>query len=813
MEIIGSLWQDLQYGIRGLRKDLTFSLLGIFALALGIGATTITFSVLDNILIEPLPYHDSDRLTQFFVRDVANARSEDYGRGGYSMPEYLAIKEQNHVFDDVVGTSNHDVLYTDGEGTKQFRGGDVSTNVFQFLGIKPLLGRTILPDDGRAGAPPVVVLSYKIWRDEFGSNPRVIGTNIELNGEQRTVVGVMPPRFRFGDLDMWLPLTLSSNDTSMFHRMWLLGRRKPGVSLQAVAADLDVIARRLATQYPKDYPAKFEINAKSLIETVVGQFRVMLFALLAAVGMLLLIACSNVANLLLARATARKKEIAIRASLGAARSRIVRQLLVESFALAAAGCALGYLLAYGGLKGVVAAIPEGIVPAEAVIRLNVSVLAFSIAITFATTLLCGLAPALHAVRGDLQNRLRDSGKGTSTGFAHGKFRSGLVVAQVGLSIVLLVGAGLMMRSLFALQHVELGLNPVNILVARTPLPRGHYETAEQKRVFFRQVLRKLSTLPGVVAVTETSALPPYGGIGSEVTVPGKTHADKWEAMFQLCSEGYFSTVGLRLEGGRLLTESDVESARHVAVVNQTLARKYFANEDPVGRSLKFNFLDTIPDAPHDAYFEIIGVIADAKNRGLQDPPQPEAFLPYGITGSFERGVLVRTSVEPMSLLMSVRREIWSVDRGVALTLTDTLENYLRRFSYSQPRFGLIVFGAFAVMGLVLVAIGIFSVMAYTVGLQTREIGIRMALGAQRASVLRMILRRSALLIALGIGAGELASFGLTRLVQSQIWGVSAHDPVTFGAVLALLVTVGIAASLVPARRATQVDPLVALRYE
>jgi len=382
-----------------------------------------------------------------------------------------------------------------------------------------------------------------------------------------------------------------------------------------------------------------------------------------------------------------------------------------------------------------------------------------------------------------------------------------------LSIVLLVGAGLMMRSLFALRHVELGLNPVNILVARTPLPKGRYDTAEQKRVFFRQVLRRVTALPGVVAATETSTLPPYGGIGSEVTVPGKTHAEKWEALFQLVSEGYFPTLELRLNRGRLLSENDVESARHVAVINETLAHNFFGKEDPLGKSIKFNFLDTIADAPHDVYFEIVGVISDAKNRGLQETPIPEAFLPYTITGAFERGVLVRTSVEPLSMLMSVRREIWSVDRGVALTLTGTLEDYLRRFSYSQPRFGLILFGFFATMGLTLVGIGIFSVMAYTVSLQTHEIGIRMALGAQRDNVLMMVLRRGLLLIAIGIAAGELASIGLTGLVQSQIWGVSPRDPLTFSAVVMVLIMVGAAACFAPARRATRVDPMVALRYQ
>jgi putative ABC transport system permease protein len=811
MTITNWFWQDLRYGIRGFRKDRGFALLAIFALALGIGATTVIFSVIDNILIEPFPYKGSDRLTQFFIND--SARSQQFGRGGFSMPEYLAFKEQNHVFEDLIGTSNMDILYTDGEGTKQFSGGKVTTNTFEFLGMKPLLGRGIVPDDGRADAPPVVVLSYKMWHDEFNSDPAVIGRSVKLNGEQRTVIGVMPERFRLGDLDMWLPLDFSKSDTTIFHRMWLLARRKPGVTLQQVSTDLEVIARRLAVIYPKDYPAKFGVKTLTLADTVVGQFRVMLFALMGAVAMLLLIACSNVANLLLARATAREKEIAIRASLGAGRGRIVGQLLAESFALAAAGCLLGFAFAYAGVKGVVAAVPEGIIPAEAVVSLNVTVLLFAIAVTFCTTLLCGLAPAFHAVRGDLHNRLKDSNKGGAGGVRHGKVRSALVISQIALSIVLLVGAGLMMRSLFALRHVELGLNPVNILVARTPLPKGRYDTAEQKRIFFRQVLQRVAALPGVVAATETSTLPPYGGIGSEVTVPGKTHGEKWEALFQLVSEGYFPTLELRLDRGCLLSENDVESARRVAVINETLAHNFFGKEDPLGKSIKFNFLDTIADAPHDAYFEIIGIISDAKNRGLQETPLPEAFVPYTITGSFERGVLVRTSVEPLSMLTSVRREIWSVDRGVALTLTGTLEDYLRRFSYAQPRFGLILFGFFATMGLILVAIGVFSVMAYTVSLQTHEIGIRMALGAQRDTVLKMVLRRGLVLIAIGIGIGEVASVGLTRVVQSQIWGVSPRDPLTFGAVLIVLIMVGAAACFAPARRATRVDPLVALRYE
>lgn len=808
---MGSLWQDVRYGIRGFRKDIGVFLVATFALALGIGATTTIFSVIYNMLIEPFPYAQSDRLTQFLVHDQSSG--QPFGRGMYTMPEFHAFKEQNHVLEGLIATSNMDVLYTTAEGTKLFAGGKTSTDAFDFLGIKPELGRAFVASDGMNGAPPVVVLSHKTWREQFNGDPKLIGQTLKLNGEYRTVIGVMPDRCRFGALDMWLPLDYSSNDTDPFHRAWLLGRRKPGVSLKMVASDLDPIARRMAATYPKDYPEKFTLQVATLADTVVGQFRTMLLGLLAAVGMLLLIACSNVANLLLTRATAREREIAIRVCLGSKPGRIVRQLLVESALLAGAGCVLGCLLAYAATKGIVVAVPDGFIPAEAVITLNVKVLLFAVAVSFFTALLCGLAPALHATRKDVFTPMKGSGKGVNAGSAHGKLRSALVIAQVALSIVLLVGAGLMMRSLFAVRHVALGIDPRNILVARTPLPKGRYDTAEQKRFFYGQVLQKISALPGVVAATEASALPVYGGINSELTVPGKAQKQKSEAMFQLCSEGVFRTLQVRLLRGRLLAERDVDSGRHVAVVNQALAHKFFAGEDPIGRSVKFNLLDTIPDAPHDTFFEIIGVVDDVKNRGLQEPALPEAYLPYTITGAFERGVLVRTAVPPLSLLEKVRREIWSVDSGVALTFTGTMEEYLSRFSYSQPRFGVILFGSFAAIGLVLVAIGIFSVMSYTVGMRTHEIGIRMALGAQRSNVLSMILGKGLLITSIGVAIGVLASGVFARFLQSQIWGVSSRDPVTLASVLALVVLVSASACYVPARHATKVDPMVALRNE
>ena len=553
---------------------------------------------------------------------------------------------------------------------------------------------------------------------------------------------------------------------------------------------------------------------QTLADSVVGRFKTVLYTLLAAVGLLLLIACANVANMLLARASAREKEMAIRASLGASRWRLIRQLLLESFLLALGGAAAGCLVAYGGIKALVAAIPGNTIPDEAIIGLNVPVLLFSLSVAVFTALLFGLAPALHLVKPDIVEPLKDSGKGVSGGFRHGKLRTTLVVVEVALSLVLLVGAGLLMRSFVALQQVELGLNPDNILVARLPLPKEQYKTAAAKQHFFRELLQRLYALPGVVAATETSTLPPYGGIPSEVDIPGKTHSDKWNAIFQLCSEGYFPTVGIRMLRGRSLSETDVNDARKVAVVNQTLVKKYFGREDPIGRQIKLTMLETVPEPPvKNPLFEIIGVVADVKNQGIQEPPTPEVWVPYTVTGAFERGILVRTSRDPLPMLNSVRREIWAVDRNVALTLTGTLKDFLKSFSYAEPRFSLILLGVFAGVGLVLVAIGIYSVIAYTVSRQTHEIGIRMALGAGHADVLRMVMRMGLRLIGLGTVAGLAASFGVTRLLASQLWGISPHDPVTLCSVVAVVAISGLAACYFPARRATRVDPMVALRYE
>ena len=815
---LDNLLRDFRYALRSLRKDRGFALIAIFALALGIGASTIIFSIVYNGLLNPFPYKNANGISIFQIHDLDQAGVG--GRGAFSVQEFLDYREQNHVFEDMVGTSYSRVLYAYREGAMQLTAAKVTPNTFEFLGVMPFLGRWITTEDARSGAPPVFLMNYKFWKKQFNGDPNVIGVTIVLNNQPTTLVGIMPPRFQYFGVDIWLPLTLSrmsaGNNDPSGQQQYVVAeeRRKPGVSLEAAAADLDVIAHRLSKVYPKDYPKRFNVWTDTLASDVVGDFKSTLYILLSAVGMLLLIACSNVANLLLARATTREKEIGIRASLGASRGRLIRQLLVESFVLATAGCVAGCIFAYGGLKWVMAAIPPNNgLPSEASVTLNLPALLFAVAITMLTTVLCGLAPALHAVHGQLQTRLAGSGKGVNTNFGHGTLRSGLVIVEVALSLVLLVGAGLMMRSFLVITHVDLGFNPQNVLVAELSTPRGSYDTPQKVKLLYEQVLQRVAALPGVLAVSESFGVPPYDFAESDVTVPGKPHSEAWRSALELCSAGYFETLGFQATRGRLLSETDIDSARHVAVINQTLARKYFGNDDPIGHTIKFNFFDELPGGPKDTYFEIVGVVGDFKNAGLQDAPMPEAFLPYTITGVRDRAILVRTSTTPLSMVKSITQEVWAVDHNIALGHTGSLESFLYRFSYARPEFGLKTMGAFAGIGLVLVVIGVFSVTAYTVSLRTHEIGIRLALGAQQSSIWTMILRKGMHLMAAGVLIGLLASYYLSRFIASQIWGVSPTDSLTFVAVIIVIMAAGLAACLAPAVRAARVDPLVALRYE
>jgi len=812
-----SLRQDIRYALRHLSKTPGFAVVAVITLGLGIGASTAIFSVLENVLMEPFPYPDAQRYMWLQIHDTDS--HDTGGRSGFLGSEFLDYTEQNHVFDRVIANDSLDVLYRSSEGTQLLNGNYVSPGTFEFLGMTPLLGRVMQPADYEPGSPPVFVLRYKTWLKEFGGDPTILNKTFVLNGTPRTLVGIMPPRFGWGDADLWIPekpsrAAAGNAYNGAFPRHWFfLGHLKPGISLSQAVADMTVIANRLATIYPKEYPKHFAVEIQTLTDLVVGRFRTTLYIVLAAVGLLLLIACGNVANLLLARATTREKELAIRSALGASRRRLMLQLLVESLILALGGAALGTLLAWGGLKFLVALTPPDFIPAETVIRLNAPVLLFTLGVTILTALLVGLVPAFKAARKDLHEPLRDAGKGLSGSFRHGELRKAVVVLEVVLSLTLLVSAGLLMRSFVALREVHLGFQPDHVLSVRLPFPVDRYKTADQVAGFYRPLLLRLEALPGVVAATETSALPPYGGIGSDIEIPGKTHSEKWNAIFQLCSEGYFAVLKIQFLEGRSFTEAEVNGARKLAVVNQTFLKRYMPGDNPIGRQVRIDQLAEFEDKVTEPMFDIIGVVADAKNQGLQDPPEPEVWIPYTVTGSAFRGILVRTAKDPLAMLNAVRHEVWATDSNVALTLAGSLEGYISQFSYATPRFGFMLMTIFGVIGLILVTIGVYSVLSYTTARRTQEIGIRMALGAQGSDVLAMVIRAGLWLVAIGVGLGLLVSVALGRILATQLWQVSAYDPWTLTCVPVVLLTTGFLACWFPARRAARVDPLVALRNE
>jgi len=808
-----NLFRDFRFALRGLRKDRRFTLIAIFALALGIGASTVVFSVVYNVFVHALPYKNFNRSVVFEIHNLANAGGWK-GRAFFSPEEFRAFREQNHVFEEMIAHAGHRVAYDNGKFIRYWPfGEDVTANAFDYLGVPPLLGRTISQEDGRPGAPPVFVMNCRFWQAEFGGDPNILGKVFILDRKPTTLVGIMPLQFNAFGASYWLPVGPEQG------RGNLMGRLKPEVSVQAAGADLDAIAHRLQKANPSGiFPENFAIVPETLLDSLIGGFKKTLYALLAAVLLLLLIACSNVANLLLARATAREKEIAMRTTLGATRGRLIRQLLVESFVLAAAACAIGCLLAYFGLRVVVSLIPAGTLPEETVIRMNAPVLFLALGVTILTTFVCGLAPALHVVRGNLQPRLTGSTKGTGGSFRHGKLRAGLVVSEVALSMLLLIGAGLLMRSFLVLTRVDLGFNPKNVFYFRLD-PTIYAQDADRRarlNALTRQLLDRLHTLPGVTSASECIQEPPLKYDWSDTIIPGRPHTERWETRFESVSEGYFQTLGLPLLRGRFLSEDDLTAARYVMVVNQAFARQYFPNEDPIGHKIKLEILDRpFLGTQHDIYFEIVGIVADYKTRGYDNPSWqtfPEVFFPYSIQSFSWRTFMARTTVDPNSFLKMIGQEVKALDPSAQIAASGTLEASLHEF-YRGPQFALFVLGAFAVIGLLLVVIGIFSVMAYTVSLRTHEIGVRVALGAQQSNILRLVLINGFRLVTVGILIGLLASYVLTRFLASQISGVSATDPWTFAAVVTVVVSVGLAACLFPARRASSVDPLVALRYE
>jgi putative ABC transport system permease protein len=808
-----TLWQDLRYAARQVRHNPGFASLAALTLALGIGSVTVMYSVIRNVLLDPFPYTRSDRLVDVLVRDMA--RPDAVHRGALPVPEFLDYQEQSHVFEDVAGASGETMTWTSNEGAEPITVVHVTANTFQFLGVPPLLGRSIVPDDARPDAPRVAVLSHVAWRTRFGGDPGVVGGTIVLDDLPRTVVGVMPPRFAWNVADVWITekLDRAAPDAATTFR-WFQAHLKPGVTLAEANAEMNLIAARRARDHPEEYPKQFRIQVLMVIDWVVGRYRRVLYTLFAAVGLLLLIACCNVASMLLARATAREGEMTIRAALGASRGRIVRQLLVESVLLAAGGAAVGCLFAYGGVQALTLVMPQQNVAHETEIRLDQPVLLFSLATAAFSALLFGLLPALHSARRDLVAGLRHAGKGLAGGIRQGRISNGLVVAQVALSLVLLLGAGLLMRTFLALVQVDLGFDPANIVVAPVAFPKGQYPTASQRNRFARLARERVAALPGVLAAADAASWPPpFSGFRSPLEIAGVSEPNREQAIVRMGSEDFLRVMGMRVVTGRGLTEDDVERTRRVAVVNQALATRFFSDRDPLGRFITLPALREVSDAVADPTFEVVGVVADVRNSGVREAAAPEVLVPSTTRAGPRRVILARTSGNPALALEAIRREVRAVDRGVALPRGGLLEDEVRASFHAQPRFSLIVLAAFAGTGLLLVALGIYGVLAYKVSRQTREIAIRMALGGARRHVLGFVLRLGLQLVAAGTVVGLAASAATNRLIANQLWNTSPYDPLTLAIAVAVIVLVGLLACYGPAARALRVDPMAALRLD
>lgn len=668
-------------------------------------------------------------------------------------------------------------------------------------------------------------MSYKTWTDEFGRNPNVIGKGFTVNGDTRTLVGIMPARFQaFGALvGIWIPINFHDTEIPQ-DAMYCLARLRRGETLKAASAELNVVLSGLRNSDLEDFPKDSVARVQSAADFLMGPWGIgsaggskfglkeMLYAMVGGVVILLLIACMNVANLLLARATVRGQEIAVRSALGATRWRLIRQLLAESLLPASSACAVGCVLAYFGLKAVSAILPQkGIsIGGESVIGLDRTVLLFALSATLMTTLICGLAPAIRTTGPDLRSRLA-GGKGIG-GRSCGRLRSALVIGEFALSIMLLVGAGLLVRSFFVLTHVELGFNPKNLVLAAFGEASWQHESSKNNgsQAFRDEVFQQLKVLPGVADVAVNNSLLGYNtGRKSEVTTDGAMRPGK--AGFDGCSENLLSLLGLHLLRGSWLTAKDVASARHVAVLNQTMARNLFGDGEPIGRDIEAKEFGEAPHSAEDRYFRVIGVVQDTTdNDGPEQPVSPMAYIPYTVEGYSL--FLIKTKAAPASMLHSIHQQVWAVNPNVFQDL-EPVEDILYRLTYAGPKFVASAVSPLAVITLLLVVAGPFSVMAYTVSLQTHEIGIRMALGAQQGNILRMVLLRALTLVAMGIAVGMAASLELMRFIASQIWGISATDPATLVGVAVLLTIVALAACWIPARRAMKTEPMEALRYE
>jgi predicted permease len=808
-----SLVQDLGYAARAFRRSPGFTAVALFSLTLGIGATSAIFSVIYGVLIAPYPYARPDEIWAPGVRAV-----DGRGGHGHTLDEFLRMQKLP-AFSDVMATSYDSVLLTGDFSPESFGGVLLSGNAFNFLGVAPVVGRTIQPSDIQpdGNADPVVVLSYRLWLRLFQGDGSAIGKALRLNNVEHTIVGVMPPRFGwYGNDTLWLPLAPNRRDVNFVNP---IVRLAPGVSPRAAEDQLHAFYQSAAKENPSAFPAQgFTTTLRNYLDVTVasGDMRTTLRLLLGAVGFLLLIACANVANLQLARGTARAREMALRASIGAGRSRLVRQLLTESVSLSILGGAAGVAFAYGAINAIVALMPEFYVPNEARVAINTPVLLFSVVLAVLTGIVFGLAPALQQSRPDVVEALK-AGRGSGEGTHGGRLRNLLVVVEVALAVVLLASAALMVRTFIALQRVDVGLRADNVLLVGVPLPGPKYTTLERRNLFAEQLLERVAGLPGVEAASIGNGGAPFGGLQSPVTIAGQSTTEQRRMAVSLVGADYLRTFGMTLRAGRMFDASEVRRGDRVAVINEAARRFWPGGENPVGSRLRLGSLERPPapalvEANRPPDITIVGIIADTKNAGFRNDPAPSVLVPYTVVAPLQRLLSVRTTGEPTRLLNPLRAQVREMDPeqplGRPFTLREVLDSQV-----VQPRFAMALFATFAGLGLALAAAGIYSVLSFHVVRRTQELGVRMALGAPRGHVLSLMLVMGLRLVAVGLVVGIPVSLGATRLLRSQLFGVTPGDPLAYLAVAVMLSLVALLACYVPARRAAAVDPIVALRAE
>jgi putative ABC transport system permease protein len=808
--MIEDLWQDLRFGARMLRRSPSFTVAAVLALALGIGANTAIFSVVNTVLLRPLPYQDPDRLAMVWEESAL----QGFPRNSVSAANYIDWRAQNQVFEDmaIIGRMNFNLT---GEGEpERIDGRRVSANFFPLLGVKPHLGRAFLPEEDQPGNSRVVIMSYGLWQRRFGSDANIIGQALTLNGESFTVVGVMPPDFQFPSRDdeLWVPIAFTPKQAADRgnNSFEVIGRVKSGVPFEQTQVEMNAIAARLQQQYPDDVKSKGTVVVP-LHEQLVGDIKPALLVLLGAVGFVLLIACANVANLLLARAAVRQKEIAVRLALGASHLRLLRQFLTESILLAALGGVLGLLLALWGVTLLKAFIPQNISQVTA-IMIDAKVLGFTLLISLLTGLIFGLAPATQTSNFNLNETLKEGGRDSAAGSRGNRLRSLLVIAEVAVSLILLIGAGLLINSFMRLRSVDPGFRADNLLTMRIELPKLKYPDHKRRTAFYAELLSRIEALPGVKSVAVTNWLPlVLQGDTIGISIEGRPDLgpdERPDVVTRVVSHQYFSTMGIQLLQGRGFNEQDRGSSAVLVVISETMARRLWPGENPLGKRLK----PGPPDSPI-PWFEVIGVVNDVRQFELTAEPKLQMYLQYMQAGFFvPNHLVVKTNVEPLSLAATVRRTVWEIDKDQPVSNISTMEEILSE-SIARQRFSMLLLGIFAAVALILAAVGLYGVMSYSVAQRTREIGIRMALGAQARDVLRLIVGQGLTLTLIGIALGLTGAFALTRLLESLLFGVSASDPATFTGVAALLLAVSLLACYLPARRAMRVDPLIALRYE